>query len=206
MVIRAKEKKERALGERLFLKAYRSQSHKSAMVRRPYRPGVHGKRRQSVSDYGTQLKAKQKFKLTYGVNESQLTNIYREAARSEKGTGERMIEMLERRLDNAIFRAGLAPSRIMARHFIVRGHYQVNGVKTVSPSFSVKVGDIIKVKEESKVKSPFKNFKEALENYSTPDWLDLAKPELTAKVKALPTNVDPAYDISAVVEFFAKNN
>src|SRR3989344_6107815 len=128
MVIQAKEKKERALGEKLFLKAHRCNS----------------------PNYGNQLNAKQKFKLSYGVNERQMTSIFKEAARDKESTGEKIMEPLERRFDNAVFRSGLADSRIMARHFIVRGHFLLNGTKTVSPSYLIRTGDIIAVRPESK--------------------------------------------------------
>jgi small subunit ribosomal protein S4 len=206
MVIRAKEKKERALGEKLFLKAHRCNSPKCAMLRRPNRPGVHTKPRRKVSDYGNQLNAKQKFKLSYGVNEKQLTSLFKESARSKESTGEKIVQMLERRLDNAIFRSGLADSRIMARHFVVRGHFMVNGKKTVSPSYLIRTGDVIAIRPESKSKSPFKEAVEILKKFSPPAWLTLDSDKLEAKVNNLPHGIEPMFNIGAVVEYFAKNN
>lgn len=206
MVIQAKEKKERALGEKLFLKAHRCNSPKCAMLRRPNRPGVHTKARRKSSDYGNQLNAKQKFKISYGVNERQMTLIFKEAARDKESTGEKIMETLERRFDNAVFRSGLADSRIMARHFIVRGHFLLNGRKTVSPSCLVKKDDIISVRPESKSKLPFRELSQNLVKFTPPSWLDLDPDKLEAKVVALPQGIEPAFNISSVVEYFAKNN
>lgn len=207
MIIYAKEKKERALGEKLFLKAHRCNSPKCAMLRRPHKPGVHGKNsRGKTSDFGEQLKSKQKFKLSYGVNEAQLTRIFKEAARSTAGTGEKIMEALERRLDSVIFRSGLADSRIMARHLVVRGHFMVNGVKTVSPSYRVYVGDIISVRLESRSKTLFRELPQSLLKVSVPSWLEISAEKLEAKVVSLPHGIDPPFNIGAVVEYFSKNN
>jgi len=207
MVIYAKEKKERALGEKLFLKAYRCNSAKCAMLRRPHRPGVHGKAmRRSGSDFGVQLKAKQKFKLSYGVNESQLKAIFLGASASKGSTAEKIVETLERRLDNAIFRAGLADSRIMARHFITRGHFLVNGKRTTSPSYETGKGDVIAVRPESASKGPFRELVDKLTKFSPPVWLRVDKDKLAAEVTSLPRDLEPAFDIGAVVEYFSKNN
>ena len=206
MIIQAKEKKERALGEKLFLKAHRCNSPKCAMLRRPNRPGVHTKSRRKSSDYGNQLNAKQKFKLSYGVNERQMTSIFKEAARDKESTGEKIMETLERRFDNAVFRSGLADSRIIARHFIVRGHFLLNGRKTVSPSCLVKKDDVIAVRQESKSKLPFRELSQNLVKFTPPSWLNLNSDKLEAKVVALPRGIEPAFNISSVVEYFAKNN
>jgi small subunit ribosomal protein S4 len=117
-LLRAKEKKERALGTKLMLKAYRSMSGKSAMVRKPYRPGVHGKNRQVFSEYKLQLMEKQKIKLTYGLNERQMKNLVKKAIASGKPIPNYIIFNLESRLDNVIYRMGVAPSRIVARQLV----------------------------------------------------------------------------------------
>lgn len=206
MVIQAKEKKERALGEKLFLKAHRCSSAKCAMLRRPDRPGVHAKSRarRSSSDFGSQLKAKQKFKLTYGVNEVQFERIFKEASQSAASTGEKIIETLERRIDNAIFRSGLADSRIMARHFVVRGHFLANGKKTTSPSFLVNAGDVIEVRPESRTKLPFREIPEKLAKFTAPGWLKVSPNEFKAEIVSRP-QVESPFDIGAVVEYFSKN-
>lgn len=206
MVIHKKEKKERALGEKLFLKAFRSQSPKSAMIRRPYRPGVHGKSRHTTSDYGAQLKAKQKLKLSYGVNEHQLKKVVREAVGIRGNTAYKILELLEQRLDNAVFRSGLAPSRIMARNFVSRGHLMVNGRKTVSPSFKVRIGDVISVRMESREKNMFRDLRESLEKAtSAPTWLSVTPDKLEAKITGLPQGVEETlFNVGAVVEFYSK--
>ncbi|MBI2036000.1 MAG: 30S ribosomal protein S4 [Candidatus Liptonbacteria bacterium] len=207
MIIHAKEKKERALGEKLFLKAHRCNSPKCSMTRRPYRPGVHGKNRRKVSDYGVQLNAKQKLKVIYGLNESQLTNIFRAASRNPEATGQKMTELLERRLDNLIFRSAIADSRPMAKNLISRGHILVNGKKTVSPSCALRRGDVVSVRPESKDKGVFKNLGEKLKKaVAAPSWFNVDPEKLEVKISALPADVDLGFDISGVIEFFAKNN
>ena len=206
MIIYAKEKKERSLGEKLFLKAYRCNSPKCAMMRKPHRPGAHGKGRQKVTDFGTQLKVKQKFKVSYGVTEGQLHSIFKEAVRSSSVTGEKIMELLERRLDSALFRAGLVDSRIMARQFITRGHIKVNGHKTTSPSYSLHLNDVVSVRPESKETSMFKDRKEKIVEANIPTWIQVDKDKLEAKVVALPHGVDPPFDVGLMIEYFAKNN
>jgi len=197
---------ERALGEKLFLKAHRCSSPKCAMIRKPYKPGVHGKaRRRSLSDYGVQLKAKQKLKLSYGLNEAQLRSIYEDVSGKSGATGDKIIETLERRLDNAIFRSGLADSRIMARHFITGGHFVVNGRRTLSPSYGVTPGDVFSVREESKNLGPFKNLHQTLSKASMPNWLEVDAEKMAVKVRSIPpVDTDVTFNTGAVVEYFAK--
>lgn len=206
MIIHAKEKKERALGEKLFLKAHRCSSPKCSMIRRPYRPGVHGKKRRKISDFGTQLMAKQKLKITYGLNERQLKNIFKEASRNPEATGGKMIELLERRLDNAVFRAGFADSRPMAHNLVSQGHIVVNGKKTTIPSYAIRMGDAISIRTESQEKVFAKDLREKLKKVSLPTWLSVEPEKLGATVKALPKESDTPLDVSGVIEFFAKNN
>ena len=206
MIIHAKEKKERALGEKLFLKAHRCSSPKCSMIRRPYRPGVHGKNRRKISDFGTQLMAKQKLKITYGVSEHKLKNIFKEASSNPSATGEKMIELLERRLDNTVFRAGFADSRPMAHNLVSQGHISVNGKRTRIPSFIIRKGDKIGIREESKQRSFAKDLKEKAKSVSLPIWLSLEPEKLTAEVKAIPKETDMVFDVSRVIEFFSKNN
>ncbi|MDP1688830.1 MAG: 30S ribosomal protein S4 [bacterium] len=206
MIIHAKEKKERALGEKLFLKAHRCSSPKCSMIRRPYRPGVHGKNRRKISDFGTQLMAKQKLKITYGVSEHKLKNIFKEASRNPAATGEKMIELLERRLDNTVFRAGFADSRPMAHNLVSQGHISVNGKRTRIPSFMIRKGDKIGIRLESQERSFAKDLKEKAKSISLPIWLSLESEKLTAEVKAIPKETDMIFDVSRVIEFFSKNN
>ena len=206
MIRGAKEKKERALGEHLHLKGYRCQTPKCALVRRPFKPGPHGQKRgrRTISDFGKQLKEKQKFKLSYGIDESNLRKLLREAERSQTSTVEKLIELVERRLDNVIYRLGLAASRSQGRQLIIHGHVFVNNKRVRSPGFSVKVKDIISVREESREKAYFKNLKEDLQNYQQPAWLVLDKDKLEGTVLDLPREAELPVEINLLVESFNK--
>lgn len=200
-----KEKKERSLGTRLFLKPYRSQSPKSAMVRRAYKPGMHGKtgRRQS-SEYARQLNEKQKIKYTYGLRDAQMRRLFTVAAKSAETTGQLFLVLLERRLDNAVFRAGFAPSRSVARQLVGHGHIHVNGRKTKAPSFQVKVGDVISVRPESKNHALLKEIGAHLEKYEAPSWISLDAPKGQATIKALPRDFETPFDIALVIDYYSK--
>ena len=204
MIIHAKEKKERALGEKLFLKAHRCSSPKCSMIRRPYRPGVHGKSRRKISDFGTQLMAKQKLKISYGVSEHRLKNIFKEASRNPAATGEKMIELLERRLDNVVFRSGFGDSRPMAHNLVSQGHITINGRKITIPSSIVRIGDVVAIRPQSKEKGFAKNLPEKMKKYSMPTWLTFDPDKLAVKIKSLPKDSDMPFDVSRVIEFFAK--
>ena len=204
-----KEKKERALGERLHLKGTRCDSPKCAAVRRPYPPGVHGKsRRRALSDFGRQLKEKQKFKLTYLIDERNLSRIFGEAEKasnkSGRGVGSKFLELLERRLDNAVFRMGLSASRLMARQMVLHGHIFVNGRRTKSPGFVVKMGDVVSVRKESAADYNFREIKEKMKTYDLPKWLALDAEKLEGRVMALPTDIEMPFEISLLVEAFSK--
>jgi small subunit ribosomal protein S4 len=204
MIRGAKEKKERSLGEHLHLKGYRCQSPKCALVRRPFRPGPHAQRRKTISDFGRQIQEKQKFKLSYGIDESNLNKILAQAQKSQRSTVEKLVELVERRLDNVIFRLGLAASRSQARQLVIHGHVFVNKQRVKSPGFSVKVNDVIRVREESKDKTTFKNLKESLKNYEQPSWLLLDKEKLEGKVLELPREAELPVEINLLVESFNK--
>ena len=204
MVIYAKDKKERSLGERLFLKAYRSKTPKSAMIRKPYPPGPHGKNRRGGSEFSNQLKAKQKIKLTYRVNEVQLKNIFLSSSKIHGGIGDKMIESLERRLDNTLFRAGIFDSRIMARQAVGHGHVLVNGKKTTSPGFQISVNDVISPRPESIEKALYRGREEILNSFMTPSYLRVDPKKLEITVLALPLQIEHTFNINAVVEYFSK--
>jgi small subunit ribosomal protein S4 len=204
-----KEKKERALGERLHLKGTRCDSPKCAAVRRPYPPGPHGKnRRRALSDFGRQIKEKQKFKITYLIDERNLSRIFREASRSAKvsagGVGAKFLELLERRLDNVVFRMGLAPSRLAARQLVLHGHIFVNGRRSRSPGYEVSPNDVVSVRKESAAEGPFRDIKEKFKSYDMPKWLALDAEKLEGRVVALPTDVDMPFEVSLLVEAFSK--
>lgn len=203
-MIGPKEKKERSVGEQLFLKGYRCNSPKCAMVRKPYRPGVHGKaRRRALSEYGRQIKEKQKFKLSYGLDEQNLRSLFARARRAQGSVAERLLELLERRLDNVIFRLGFAPSRSMARQLVVHGHILVNGKRVRSPGFSVVVGSRIDLRDVSKGKAIFAKLRDSLKQYNAPSWLAIDAEELSGTVLSAPTE-DPRFEINTLVESFSK--
>lgn len=204
MHIHAKEKKERALGVKLGLKAERCNSPKCAMVRRPYRPGVHGKSfRRALSEFGQQLLEKQKIKITYGLKEAQLRTIFKNASKTGS-IGQTVINMLERRLDNIVFRLGFAPSRITARQYVNHGHFLVNGKKVNAPSYSVKVNDIISIKPSSKNLLIFKDLPDNIKKYNPPEWLQTDENKIEGKVKNMPSNVEMLFDMNLVVDYYSK--
>jgi len=205
MHIKAKEKKERALGVKLFLKAERCNSPKCAMVRRPYRPGIHGKsRHRAISEYGQQLMEKQKIKITYGLKESQMANIFKRALKKKGSLSEVIVSLLERRLDNTVFRLGFAPSRIMARQLVSHGHILVNGRKVTVASFLVKVGDVISIKPSSLNSLIFKELSNTIKKHQPPQWLTIDAEKIEGKVKSLPSAIEMPFDINLVVDYYSK--
>lgn len=203
---RPRERRERALGERLLLKGARSLSPKAAIVRRPYPPGIQGKnrRRRQPSEYGQQLRAKQKFRISYGLTEKQLKRLVKDAMRQAGVTGPKLIELLERRLDNVLYRLGFGPSRFAARQLVVQGHIMVNKRKVTSPSYRVKEREVISIRPESKNKKMFSELAAELKKGQVPPWLAVDPGTLEGKVVALPTNVESPFDVNAVVEFYSK--
>lgn len=201
-----KQRKERALGESLQLKAERSVGPKSALHRRPYKPGQHGnsRRRRTVSDFGLQIQEKQKVKLTYQINEGGLRAVMKIAGKARGDVSRKLVELLERRLDNAVYRAGLAAGRSVSHKLVLDGHIAVNGVRTKSPNFVVRVGDVISVYPNSKDRAPFREIKSALEKHEAPYWLQLDAANLSASVTALPSDVEVPFQIPLVVESFSK--
>lgn len=200
-----RSRKERALGTPLQLKPFRSASPKSAILRRPQRPGQHGaSRRRAPSEFGEQLKEKQKFKYTYGLREAQIRNTFKKASKSPSNTGPLFISLLERRLDNVVFRLGLAPSRSVARQVVGHGHIQVNKRRVSAPSYQVKANDVIRIRPESKDHPVFKDLGEKLKKYETPSWLSIDPVSFEGKVVTLPVNVESPFDISLVVDYYSK--
>ena len=161
-----KEKKERSLGVKLFLKAHRCNSPKCVAVRRPQRPGMHGKSYKSLSEFGQQLKEKQKIRYTYGIREAQMKRLAKEAIKSQGVTGEVIMSMLERRLDNVVYRLGLAPSRSVGRQLVSHGHIVVNGRKVTIPSYKIRVNDLISIRPQSREYAMFKDLGESLDRKS----------------------------------------
>ena len=191
-------------GQKLFLKGERCYSTKCAIERRNYAPGQHGQNRKKISDYGTQLREKQKTKRFYGMQETQFRNLFDKAARKKGITGENLLILLESRLDNVVFRLGLASSRKEARQLVTHNHFLVNGKKVNIPSYEVKAGDVIKVKEKSTNSPKFKEVKEM--SITVPSWLTVDVEKLEGKVITLPTRaeIDTPVAEHLIVELYSK--
>jgi len=205
-MIKAKEKKERALGVRLGLKGERCNTPKCAAVRKPYRPGPHGqkRRRGQISEFGRQLNEKQKFKFSYGLKDRNLRQLFNRASKDPGSTAAKLLEFLERRLDNTIFRLGLAPSRAAARQLIAHGHILVNKRKSRSPGLLVKKDDIISLRLESSGKGAFVKLRETLKKYDPPTWLSLDVEKLEGRVLSEPKDLEAPFEINLLIESFSK--
>lgn len=201
-----KEKKERALGVRLGLKGDRALSPKAAAVRKPYRPGVHGpnSRPKAPSEFGLQLREKNKFKIAYGINESHLKKIFTRAQAEKGSLGTRMLELLERRLDNVVFRLGWAPSRAAAHQLVRHGHVRVNKRKVTSPGYEVKKGDMITLSEGSMTVSAIASRKDAIKQYDAPAWLRMDAEKMEGEVLGNPAEIDSPFEINLLVDSFSK--
>jgi small subunit ribosomal protein S4 len=201
-----KEKRERALGVRLGLKGERCLTPKCAMVRKPYKPGVHGPRgrQKALSEFGLQLREKSKFKLTYGVDENNLRRIFNQVAAKKGSLGAGMLALLERRLDNVVFRLGLAPSRGASRQLVVQGHIAVNGRKVVSPGLTVRANDVVAVRADSFATGAIAKRREMLMKFDAPAWLHFDPVKLEGRVLALPSDVETPFEINLLVEAFSK--
>ena len=191
-------------GQKLFLKGERCYSGKCAIEKRNYAPGQHGQSRKKVSDYGLQLREKQKAKRFYGMQEKQFRNLFDKAARKQGKTGENLLILLETRLDNAVYRLGFASSRKEARQLVVHGHFTVNGKKATAPSMQLKAGDVIKVKEKSTSSPKFKEIKEM--SITVPSWMAVDVDKLEGKVVAMPTreDIDTPVAEHLIVELYSK--
>lgn len=193
-------------GQKLFLKGERCYSDKCAIDRRNYVPGQHGQSRKIVSEYGLQLRAKQKAKRFYGVLESQFAKYYEMADRKAGMTGENLLRILESRLDNVVYRLGFASSRAEARQLVVHGHYTVNGKKVNIPSYLLKEGDVVSINEASRQSEKIKAVLEACGARPVPIWLELDRNTLEAKVTRLPNREDIDLDVeeTLIVELYSK--
>jgi len=193
-------------GMKLYLKGERCFTDKCALERRNYPPGQHGHRRPKPTEYGLELREKQKVKRYYGLLEKQFKNTFYEAERKKGVTGEELLSLLERRLDNVVYRACLLPSRRAARQFIRHNHILVNGKRVNIPSYKVKVGDVIQVKESSKENEYIKEAPKRAEQRGVPDWLSLDKEKLEVTVKDKPTKEHIPIKINEqlIVELYSK--
>ncbi len=206
MISDPKCKKCRRAGQKLFLKGERCYSQKCAMIRRPYAPGIHGKARRRFSEYGQQLSEKQKVKRAYGISEKQFSNYFKEVL-SQRGDKEiLLVQKLERRLDNLVFRLGWAASRKNARQIVNHGHILINGRKLDIPSYQVKENDVIKLKPASEKSPLFQDLKTKLKKQQVPGWVSLDKQKLEASVKSYPgiDDFDKVGELNRIIEFYSR--
>lgn len=189
-------------GQKLFLKGERCYSDKCALARRAYAPGQHGQNRKKVSEYGIQLRAKQKTKRFYGVLEGQFAHYFELATKMDGQAGENLLKLLESRLDNVVYRMGLATSRAEARQMVRHGHFTLNGHKANIPSILLKAGDVIEAKGTDKVKA----MAEINASKPVPKWLEINKETLVGKVIELPSREDIDLDVEEhlIVELYSK--
>jgi small subunit ribosomal protein S4 len=193
-------------GAKLFLKGTRCYTKKCSFERRPTPPGQHGVRRRKMGDFGIQLREKQKMRRVYGVLERQFRNYFREAETQSGVTGEALLQSLETRLDNVVFRLGFASSRAQARQLVAHGHFAVNGTATNVPSYSLKPGDRVEVRESRRGREAFKVVKETLRSHQAPEWLSLDAAKLAGSVASLPRRDQMPLDLSEqlVVEYYSR--
>lgn len=193
-------------GMKLYLKGERCYTDKCAITRRQYAPGQHGQRRKKQSEYGLQLREKQKAKRIYGILEKQFAKYFEIAERRKGITGDNLLEILESRLDNAVYRMGFASSRKEARQLVLHEHFTINGQKVNIPSYLIHVGDVIEVKEESKKSDKFKEITEATASRISPQWLEVDAENMVGKMISLPTreDIDIPIEDHLIVELYSK--
>ncbi len=193
-------------GAKLFLKGDRCFTDKCAIMKRHTPPGMHGQGRRKQSEYGIQLREKQKVRRAYGVLESQFRKYYDMATNMKGVTGENMLSLLERRLDNVAYRLNFGESRPMARQMVLHGHVYVNGKKVDIPSYLVKEGDVVSIRERSKELEYFKTLREEGAGRMIPKWLELDADKLTGKVVALPQrdDIDLTIEEHLIVEYYSR--
>ena len=200
------EKIERRLEADLGLKGERRLSGKSALEKRPFAPGQHGQRRAKISEYGLQLREKQKAKFMYGVSEKQFRKYFKEAARVEGNTGANLITLLERRLDNVVYRMGFATTRANARQFTTHGHVLVDGKKVDIPSFLVKAGQKIEIKEKSKANPQVVRALELTNQTGMVDWVNVDKEKVFGIFTRIPAREEVVIPVEErlIVELYSK--
>jgi small subunit ribosomal protein S4 len=191
---------------KLFLKGAKCYTKKCPFERRPNPPGQHGVRRRKVSDFGVQLREKQKMRRIYSVHERQFRRYFDEAERHTGVTGEALLRLLETRLDNVVFRMGFSSSRAQARQLVSHGHFTVNGTATNIPSYPVAQGDRVEVREASRKSEYFKNARETLKGAQRPDWLSVDPDKLSGSVTAQPRRDQMPAELNEqlVVEFYSR--
>lgn len=193
-------------GVKLYLKGDRCMSGKCALDRRNSAPGQHGAGTKKMREYGRQLREKQKAKRYYGVLEKQFLNYFKEADRKEGITGENLLTLIERRLDNVVYRMGFAESHKEARQLVLHEHFELNGKKVNVPSIIVKAGDIVTVRENFRDSAKCKELAEGLKDKTSPKWISVDKNALSAKIVALPQrdDIDFPFEEQLIVELYSK--
>jgi len=201
----AKCKHCRREGEKLYLKGERCYSEKCAFERRPYAPGEQGQGRRKQSEYGNQLREKQKVRRMYGMMEDQFRSTFSTAARKKGVTGENFLQLLETRLDNTVFRMGFATSRSQARQLVLHGHIYVNGSRVNIASYQVEEGDTISVKDASRKKNFIKDVLETNDEYNAPEWLSVNMEKAEGTVVRMPEREDIEHPINEqlIVEYYS---
>lgn len=193
-------------GQKLFLKGERCYSEKCSVGLRGYAPGQHGQGRKKSSEYGMQLRAKQTARRFYGVQENQFHHYFEIAERKQGITGDNLLRILESRLDNVIYRVGFASSRAEARQLVGHGHYEVNGKRVDIASYLLKAGDVVSICEKSRASEKIKAVVEANSARPVPEWIDVDRTNLSAKIIALPTReqIEAPVEEQLIVEFYSK--
>jgi small subunit ribosomal protein S4 len=191
---------------KLFLKGAKCYTKKCPFERRPNPPGQHGVRRRKVSDFGLQLREKQKMRRIYSVHERQFKRYFEDAERRSGVTGEYLLRLLETRVDNVVFRMGFATSRAQARQLVSHGHFTINGRGTTVPSHHVGEGDRIEVREASRKSTYFKNAREAMRGAQRPDWLSVDPDKLSGSVTAMPRRDQMPAELNEqlVIEYYSR--
>jgi small subunit ribosomal protein S4 len=191
---------------KLFLKGDRCFKEKCAFERRGYAPGQHGRRRSKVQSYGIQLREKQKVKRMYGVLERQFRNYFAQAARTKGITGNNLLQLLERRLDNVVYRLGFASSRSMARQLVAHGHIQIDGRKVTVPSSLIRTGSVVCLREKSRKNEQVKICLDTAKGRGVPPWLELDADRFQGTIKQLPSREDIPMPIQEqlIVELYSK--
>jgi small subunit ribosomal protein S4 len=192
--------------QKLFLKGDRCYTDKCAFERRGYPPGQHGQGRIKFSEYGLQLREKQKIKRMYGLAERQFRSVFDEAERSKQVTGHALLSMLERRLDNVAYRSGFANSRAEARQLVRHGHFNINGKRVNIPSYLVRKGDTVEIREKSKNKAKIQGALESVKRREIPQWLELDATSMKSRIRDLPARDDVTAPMEErmVIELYSK--
>lgn len=193
-------------GAKLYLKGDRCYTGKCAIDRRAYAPGQHGQGRKKQSEYGLQLREKQKARRIYGILETQFRNYFEKAEHQKGITGENLLRLLERRLDNVVYRLGFAGSRVEARQLVRHGHFIVNGKKVNIPSFLTKIGDVVEVAEKSRDNNRVKELAEQAARKTPPAWLESNADQFAGKVVAFPSReeIDVPIEEHLIVELYSR--